>query len=158
MLHACKAPHAFGNCRGLDSRECRGRGGGKNIFNVMIAAQADVTAAQDHCFGAVAPEDNFIVPEEASDGHPFLPAEPENRRARGRVLLRGGVVRVQDGGIFFCLIFEYARFRAAIGFEGYMAVEMNRSDIEKKCEVRTKSGNRFELEAAGFDDSEAGVT
>src|SRR2546430_16978324 len=82
--HARKAAPPSHNCRGFDTRQRRGRGRGQNIFNIVIAPQADILAAKENGLCAIAPENNFIVTQETAAGHAFLPTEPENRRAGPR--------------------------------------------------------------------------
>jgi len=72
-----KAAHTFRNCRGFDTGQRRGRGRGQNIFNIVIAAQADILEAKENGLCPIAPENYFIVTQETAAGHAFLPAEPE---------------------------------------------------------------------------------
>src|SRR5207302_851558 len=92
VLDARESPHAFRNRPGLDSQQRRGCGGSKNVFNIMISAQTDVSVAKENFFRAIAPEDDFIGAEKAPAGNPLFAAEPEYRRTRRCVMRRCRIV------------------------------------------------------------------
>ena len=120
----------------------------------MISAQPNIPAAQQDRFGTVAPENDFLVPDKTPAGDSFLPAEPEHLRPRRRTCRGRWIIRVDDGRVILGLIFEHPHFRAPVGFERAVAVQMVRSEIEEHGDIWAECGNRFELETAGFDDSE----
>ena len=112
MLNCCETSHGGRDGLRRNSRKkCRACGG-HDIFDVVLAAQADIAALQQYSFGAIAPQDNLILAQKNSAGDALGAAEPKNSRSRGSKLRGAGVIRVQDGGIGLHLILEETRLRA----------------------------------------------
>src|SRR5277367_4520957 len=157
MFDTAKTFYSGGDGGGDGSGEIGGGAGGQNIFDVVLAAKLNIAEAGEFHFRALVPENDLVVAEERAGGDSFLAAEPENFGLGRHAFRDFRVVRVQQGDVFFELIFEHAHFGVRIFLEGEVAIEMIGSQIQEHADFGAKRIDGFELKAADFGDGHGDI-
>ena len=156
VFDAREAAYARGNGGRLGAGKKSGAGRRQNIFEIVLAAQGDVGALEQEGRLTITAENKVVAVQASSGGDALQAAEPIYPRALGSILVRRGVVSIEQGGIAFQLIFEDARLGAAVGCERGVAIEVIGGEIEEHRDVGTKFIDGFELEAAHLRYRDAG--
>src|SRR5690242_17635955 len=152
MLHAREAAHGASEIRSGDAGEKSGRCGGQHVFEVVLAAQADVGATEERNVFSLMSTNDLLALQTSAAGDALGPAEPEYLRSRRPMLGAGGIVGIDHRQIVLGLVLENARLGPRVIFEGGMPVEVIRSEIQQNGDVRAKSLDQLELETAELRD------
>src|SRR6202040_875331 len=65
---------------------------------------------------------------------------------------RYGIVGVEHGQVRGALVLEQSRLGGGVAFEGVVAIEMIRRDVERDSDVGSEGVDGFQLEAGEFED------
>jgi len=121
----------------------------------MGALEGDFFYGKNFSFCLAVAEEDLALADEDSGGNFGAAAEVQNWAlgAAGQ-RVRSGIVGIEDAEIGCVLILENAGFGFDVGFEGAVAVEMIRRDIEDRRNEGAKRLDSFELKAGDFEDYE----
>src|ERR1700687_2735371 len=129
----------------------------ENIFNVVSAAQQDVTSAKNSYVRAVATENQILPAQVGATGHTPYSAEPENLRQRGRVGWCPRVIGIQHRCVPLGLILENSRLHSSISFERAVTIQMVRRQIQQDAYIWPELADQFELKTAQFNNRHARI-